>query len=102
MRKTAVLIASAVISGSTIPAVAAQSTSIKDIDIPGARRVTAVSQSVDAADTEKTCRGYVASFQESVMRRQAAAKLAGGERAVILIDSVINGFNDLLATKCGG
>jgi hypothetical protein len=102
MRRTAVLIVSAAINASTIPTVAAESTSIKDIDPPSARQTTAVSQSTDAANTEKTCRGYAASFEESVMRRQAAARLAGGERTLILLDSVINGFNDLLATNCGG
>jgi hypothetical protein len=102
MRRTAVLILSAAINLSTIPAVAAGSTSIKDTDILHARRVTLVSQATDAADKEKTCRGYVVSFQESVMRRQVAARLAGGARTLILLDSVINGFNDLLATKCDG
>jgi hypothetical protein len=101
MRTTAVLIVSAAINASTIPAVAAE-TSIKDIDVLGARRATAVSQSTDATDTEKTCRGYAASFQRSEMRRQAATRLADGGRTLILLDSVINGVNDLLATKCGG
>jgi hypothetical protein len=102
MRRTAVLIVSAAINASAIPTVAAESTSIKDIGVPSARRATAVSQSTDTADTEKTCLGYAASFQESVMRRQASARIAGGDRTLILLDSVIDGFNDLLARKCGG
>ena len=40
MRRTAVLIASAAINASTIPAVAAESTSIKDIDASRARWAT--------------------------------------------------------------
>jgi hypothetical protein len=99
MRRAAVLIVSAAINASTIPAVAAESTPIKDIDALIAQRT--VNQSTDAG-TEKTCRGYAASFQESVMRRDAAARLAGGGRALILLDSVINGLNDLLETRCGG
>jgi hypothetical protein len=37
-----------------------------------------------------------------VTLRRAAAKFIGGERTLATIDSVINAFNDLLATKCGG
>jgi hypothetical protein len=33
--------------------------------------------------------------------RQAAANRVEGARVLIAIDSVINAFNDLLATKCG-
>jgi len=100
MRRIAVLIVSAAINASTIPAVAAEHTSNKDID--AARAVTVQSQPVNAADNEKTCRAYTASFYESVMLRQAAAKRVDGERVLVALDSVINAFNDLLASKCGG
>jgi hypothetical protein len=36
------------------------------------------------------------------MLRQAAAKRVDGERVLVALDSVINAFNDLLASKCGG
>ena len=98
MRRIAVLIVSAAINASTIPAVAAEHTSNKDID--AARAVTVQSRPVNAADNEKTCRAYAASFYESVVLRQAAAGRVDGERGLAALDSVINAFNDLLATKC--
>jgi len=33
--------------------------------------------------------------------RQAAASRVDGERVLAALDSVINAFNDLFATKCG-
>jgi hypothetical protein len=36
------------------------------------------------------------------MLRQAAAGRVDGARVLIALDYVINAFNDLLATKCGG
>ena len=101
MRRIAVLIAAAAIYASTIPAVAAEHTSNRDIDAARTRAVTVHSQPVNAADIEKTCRAYAASFYESVVRRQAAAGRVDGERVLAALDSVINAFNDLLATKCG-
>jgi hypothetical protein len=99
MRRIAVLIASAAINASTIPAIAAECTSNKDIDASCARRATVQSQPADAADKEKTCRAYAASFYESVMLRQVATKRVDGARVLIALDSVIDAFNDLLATK---
>jgi hypothetical protein len=96
MRRIAVLIACAAINASTIPAVAADYTSNKEVDAARAH-----SQPVNAADNEKTCRAYAASFYESVVRRHAAAGRVDGERVLAALDSVINAFNDLLATKCG-
>ena len=100
MRRIAVLIASALINASTIPALAAEYTSSKDIDASRARLATVRSQYVNAADNEKTCRAYAASFYQSVTLRQAAATRADGERVLTVLDSVINAFNDLLAMKC--
>ena len=102
MRRIAVLIAAAAIYASTIPAVAAEHTSNRDIDAARTRAVTVHSQPVNAADIEKTCRAYAASFYESVVRRHAAAGRVDGERVLAALDSVINAFNDLLATRCGG
>jgi hypothetical protein len=102
MRKIVILIVSAAINASTIPAVTADSTSNKDIDATRTRWATLRSQPANAADNEKACRAYAASFYESVTLRQAAARYADGERTLALLDSVINAFNDLLATKCSG
>jgi hypothetical protein len=101
MRRIAVLIALAAISASTIPAVAAECTSNKDIDASCARRTTVQSQPADVADAEKTCRAYAASFYESVTLRQAAAGCVDRERILAVLDSEINALNDLLAKKCG-
>ena len=102
MRRIAVLIASAAINASTIPAVAAECTSNKGIDASCARWATVQSQPANAAEKEKSCRAYAASFYQSVMLRQVATQRVDGARVLAAIDSVINVFNDLLATKCGG
>jgi hypothetical protein len=101
MRRIAVLIASAAINASTIPALAAESTSNKDIDASRPHWATVQSQPANAADKEKTCRTYAASFYQSVVMRQAAANRVDGARVLAVLDSVINAFNDLLATQCG-
>ena len=101
MRRITVLIASAVINASTIPALAAESTLNKDIGAARALSATVHSKPANAVDNEKTCRAYAASFYESVMLRQAAASRVDGARVLTALDSVINAFNDLLATKCG-
>jgi hypothetical protein len=100
MRRILALIVSAAINASTIPAVAAEFTSNEDMDASRALSATVHSQPATAADNEKTCRAYAASFYESVVLRQAAAKRIDGERVLAVLDSVINAFNDLLATKC--
>ncbi|WP_156944690.1 hypothetical protein [Bradyrhizobium sp. Ec3.3] len=102
MRRIAVLIVSAAINASTIPAVAAGCASNKNIDGSCAGLVTVQSQLDNAADKEKRCRAYATSFYESVVLRQAAANRVDGAQVLTAIDSVINAFNDLLATKCGG
>ena len=99
MRRMLVLIASAAINATAIPAVAAESTSNRDIDPSHAGWATVHNQPANAADNEKTCRAYAASFYESVVRR-AAANRADGAQVLAALDSVINAFNDLLATKC--
>ena len=102
MRKIriAVLIASAAMYAFAIPSVAAECPSIKDIDASRSRWELLRSQLAKAADKEMTCRAYATSFYESVTLRQAAARCADGARDLALLDSEINAFNDLLATKC--
>ena len=99
MRRIIVLIAPIAIIAS-IPAVAAECTN-RDINATRTRSATVRSQPANAADNEKACRAYAASFYESVTLRQVAARYADGGRTLALLDSVINAFNDLLATKCG-
>jgi hypothetical protein len=101
MRRTAVLVASTAIIAS-IPAVAAECASNKNIGATRTRSAMVRGQPANAADNEKACRAYAASFYESVTLRQVAARYADGGRTLALLDSVINAFNDLLATKCGG
>jgi hypothetical protein len=101
MRRITVLVASALINASTIPGLAAESTLNKDVNLARAVSATVHSKPANAADNEKVCRAYAASFYESVMRRQAAAGRVDGVWVSTALDSVINAFNDLLATKCG-
>ena len=61
MRRMALLIASVAITASAIPAVAAECTSIKDIDASRSRWELLRSQPAKAADKEKICRAYAAS-----------------------------------------
>jgi hypothetical protein len=102
MRRIIVLIAFAAINLSTIPVVAAECTSNKDIEASRRRLATLRSQPTNPADSEKTCRAYAASFYESVTLRQAVAGCVDRERNLAVLDSEINALNDLLAKKCGG
>jgi phage gp37-like protein len=101
VRRITVLIASALINASTIPGLPAESTLNKDVNPAPAVSATVHGKPVNAADNEKTCRAYAASFYESVMLRQAAAGRADDAWVLTALDSVVNAFNDLLATKCG-
>ena len=101
MRRITVLIASALINASTIPGLAAVSTLNKDVEAARAVSATVRSKPDNAADNEKACRAYAASFYESVMRQQAAAGRVDGARVLTAIDSVIDVFKAVLATKCG-
>ena len=74
MRRITVLIASALINASTIPRLAAESTLNKDVNAARAVSATIHSKPDYAADNEEICRA---------------------------LDSVINAFKNLLATKCG-
>jgi hypothetical protein len=102
MRRILFLIAFAAINARTNPAVAADCTSIKDIDASRSGCELPRSQPAKAADKEKICRAYAASFHESVMLRRVAASRVDGARILAVLDSVITAFNDLRATKCSG
>ena len=73
MRRIIVLVVSAAINSYKIPAVAADSTSNKHIDATRAHSATVRGQPANAADHEKACWAYAASFYQSVTLRQAAA-----------------------------
>ena len=102
MRKIAVLIAFAGINAFAVPSHAAECTSNKDVQASCVRPATGQNQPADAGDKEKNCHAYAASFYESVRLRQVAAKRVDSAQVLAALDSVIDAFNDLLATKCGG
>ena len=101
MRRITVLIASALINASTIPGLAAASTLNEDVNAARAVSATVPSKLDNAVDNEKTCLAYAASSYESLMLRQAAAGRVDGARVLTAIDSVIDAFKDVFATKCG-
>ena len=103
MMKLAVLVASAVINASTIPGLASECASASGINAARARWATVRTQPAKTADT--TCRAYAASFYESVTLRHATAlcnRDMDQARNLVVLDSEIDAFNNLLATKCGG
>ena len=101
MRRITVFVASALINASTIPALAAVSTLNKDVFAARAVSATVHSNPDNAVVNDKTCRAYAASFYESAMRQQAAVDRVGGARMLTAIDTLIDAFKDVFATKCG-
>lgn len=102
MRRVLVLIASAAINASTVPVLASECTSSNDINASRTKWSIVRSQPADAINAEKACHAYAASFYESVTLRQANTKCLNAERTLTALDTEINAFNDLLASKCGG
>ena len=102
MRIVVVLIVSAAINSPTTPAIASECTTSRDIDAFRSHWAALRSESAKVVDRDRSCRAYAASFYESVTLRQAATKCVEGARSLAVLDSEINAFNDLLATKCGG
>ncbi|GLR87917.1 hypothetical protein [Bradyrhizobium iriomotense] len=100
MRRITVLIASALINASTIPGLAAESRLNKDVNAARAVSATVSSKPANAADNEKTCRAYTASFYKAAMLRQAAAGRVDGAWVLIALESVIDAFKHLSVTKC--
>jgi hypothetical protein len=101
MRRMIFLIVSIATNASTIPSLASECMSSKDLHAARARWAIVLSQPANPADTEKNCRAYAASFYQSVTLRQAATKCVDRERTLAELDSEINGLNELLAAKCG-
>ena len=101
MIRLAILLTSATINASTIPAAASQCASPTAIASIRTHWAAVRSQLSKATDHEAACRVYAASFYESVTTRQAAAGCTGSAD-ITALDSEINAFNELLATRCGG
>jgi hypothetical protein len=104
MMRLAILLASAVINASTIPALASECASTKDLDASRACWAAERTRPTKTADDQTTCRAYAASFYESVKLRQEAALCSHDtDQAgkLTTLDSEIDAFNNLLATRCG-
>ncbi len=100
--RLAILLTSATINAYTVPAAAAsQCASPTAIAAIRTHWAAVRSQLNKVTDHEAACRAYAASFYASVTTRQAAAGCTA-DADITALDLVINGFNDLLATKCGG
>jgi hypothetical protein len=101
MIRLAILLTSATINASTVPAAASQCTSPTAIATIRTQWAAVRSQLNKIANREAACRAYSAAFYQSVMTRQAAAGCTG-DADITTLDADINAFNDLLATRCGG
>jgi hypothetical protein len=100
MIRLAIVLTLATIDASTVPAAASQCASPTAIAATRTHWAAVRSQFRKATDREAECRAYAASFYESVTTRQAAAGCTG-DADITGLDSEINAFNELLATKCG-
>ena len=101
----AIIMATAVIGASTTSAAASGCTSNSDLAASRARWTTVLSRPTNASDGEANCRLYAGSFYGLVTLRQDTASCTSGadrDRKLAALDSDIDAFNDLLATKCGG
>jgi hypothetical protein len=101
MRRTAVFIASALISASIIPGFAEVSTLNKNVNAAHAVWATVHGKPDNVADDDEACRAQAASFYQSVMRQQVAVGRIDGARVLTAIDFVVDAFKDVFATKCG-
>jgi len=101
MIRLALVLTLATINASTVPAAASQCASPTASAATRTHWAAVRSQFRKTADRDAECRAYVASFYESVTTRQAAAGCTG-DTDITALDSEINAFNELLATRCGG
>ena len=100
-----ILLSLATINASTIPVAASQCASPAAIAVTRTHWAAIRNQFTSATDHEAACRAYAASFYDSVTTRQAASGCIldpGHDQEIATLDSEINAFNDLLATRCGG
>ena len=101
MIRLAILLTSATINASTVPTAASPCTSPTAISATRMHWAAVRRQFSKVTDRETACRAYAASFYDSVTTRQAAAGCTG-DADITALDSEINAFNELLATRCGG
>ena len=101
MIRLAILLTSATITASAVPAAASPCTPPTTIAATRTHWAAVRRQFSKTTDGEAACRAYAASFYESVTTRQAAAGCTD-DADINAIDAEINAFNDLLATRCGG
>jgi hypothetical protein len=102
MIRPATLIASLAINIVVLPALASQCVSQNEIGASQTRWAAMRRQFINTADRETACRVFAAGFVESVVTRQAATTCAVRGSDIDALDSEINTFNDLLATRCHG
>jgi len=60
---------------------------------------------IDPALPDKSCRAFGIQFYEAVTARQATSACQDGidhQRDLVLLDSEIEAFNELIAAQCGG
>jgi hypothetical protein len=106
MIRLAIMLTLAVTNASSIPAAASQCVSPTTIAAARTHGAAVRNQLRNAEDQQAACRAYAASFYESVTIRHAAAdcvRVTGHNPVpeIVMLDSEIDAFNDLLATKCG-
>jgi hypothetical protein len=101
MIRLAILLTSATIIASAVPAAASPCTSPNAIAATRTHWAAVRRQFSKGTDPEAACRAYAASFYDLVTTRQAAAGCTR-DADIAALDSEINAFNELLATRCGG
>ena len=101
MIRLVILLTSVTISASTLPTAASQCEALTAIAANRTHWAAVRSQFNKATDREAACRAYAVSFYETVTTRHAAARCTG-DADITALDSEVNAFNELLATRCGG
>ena len=105
MIRLASALVSILINGATIPSAVAQCGSPQEVAMTRMRWAAIRGRLDRTADHDTACRAYAASFYELVTMRQAVAgciRDADHGRDIAALDSEIDAFNDLLASRCSG
>lgn len=104
MIRLAIVLTSATINASTIQAAASQCTPATAIAATRMHWAVARNQLDKVTEHDTACRTYAALFYESVTTRQAVADCTRDgdyDSEIAALDSEIDAFNNLLATRCG-
>lgn len=99
--RLAILLTTATVTTTSVPAAPLQCAPPAAMAATRTHWASVRNQFGKVTDREAACRAYAASFYESVTVRQAAAGCTS-DAEITALDSEINAFNELLATKCGG